>query len=683
MEGRGEYKSAVIAVVAFMLIASSGLAMGRPGASGARGTPEMVFGYVRMATDGTHPCLPGNLPNGIAYYWEQEEAFSPSHTVATFGLSYPGITIDSIGTWLYFTDHGDGEGDAGSIWDAWATNEKAVQIHEIFNDRSVSGRNYTAIKEDTMEGDGSTNFGGGANPGPPNIMTPINDPTLVDAWPSNSTAMITIATQTMGLEVPSLFDGYGVYKSTSPITQTNQGTALGDATLEGGAWVYRDTSFIESAYYAVKVKWDGGTYPFYAPLYSYGMSNDTFALYDPTPPVIAATMPADNQVPVNPSQPFTAYWSESMDTSKGYVDISPYCPGVWGWSGNDTQFTYTPTMWDWNTHYTLTFCNFEDLAGNPAQGDLVKEFETEVHPELFAPYGLTVSTDGSDVVLEWGIYGNIGPNSWNVYRSLDKFATFPSAWTMVTIPGTSLSWAHTGAANDGNTWYYMVEAEDGWPGLSSMGVKQHMAFTHNAYPKTNIMFITIPQDSGYTKASDIVMELEGALVGSGLDGKINVVGKWVPGDQASTAYLYDDIFEEWTGDDFAIAPGDGIYLSVKSNFAWVVCGVDTDSQLSFVHNAVPKTNIMFFNLPATCSYMSASSIVLELEGALTGPGLDSKINVIGLWIFPGQYSTCFLYDTDFEEWCGDDFAIAPGTGIYLSITSDFTWTPALITPVVP
>ncbi|MDD4308640.1 MAG: hypothetical protein PHU53_07540, partial [Thermoplasmata archaeon] len=132
-----------------------------------------------------------------------------------------------------------------------------------------------------------------------------------------------------------------------------------------------------------------------------------------------------------------------------------------------------------------------------------------------------------------------------------------------------------------------------------------------------------------------------------------------------------------------ITPGDAIYLSITSSFNWTVCGVDTGAQLSFNYNTPPKTNIMLINLPPTSEYMTASDIVMDLEGALIGPGLATKINVVGMWNPATQSSVTFFFDEIYEEWVGADFTILPGSGIYISITSSFNWTPELITPVVP
>ncbi|MDD4308641.1 MAG: hypothetical protein PHU53_07545 [Thermoplasmata archaeon] len=267
----------MVAFICVTLIAAPFLATASGPSEDVTGVFETGVSRVAPASDGTRASQPGNLPSGICYVWEQAEPFNPSVSVCTMGTNNKGIVIDQTGTWTYNAAYDQCSGDVGSIWDVWATGENAVMIYEVFNDQSTTWRNYTMIYEDQMEGDGATNFGGGAYPVEPNILTPINDPIIAWNYEPNNTCCVKIDAQTTGFEVPSLFDGYGVWKSTMPITQSNQGTFIGDATLTaGGYWQYIDAAWSASSYYAVRIKWDGGTYPFYAPRYSYGMSNDVW-----------------------------------------------------------------------------------------------------------------------------------------------------------------------------------------------------------------------------------------------------------------------------------------------------------------------------------------------------------------------------------------------------------------------
>jgi hypothetical protein len=244
----------------------------------AAGTPETILARVGPNVDGTRADTGASAANGIGYMWEQGEPFVLTTSVATFGVNSKGIPVDAVGTWLYNALYTQLSGDAGSVWDAWATGEDFVMVYEVFNDQSTTGRNYTCIFEDQMEGDGGTNAG---NVGPMTTLTPIEDPILFSSDVPTTTAVIQIADQTTGYENVASWDGYGVYKSTTgPITQGNQGVYLGDATFGAGVWTYTDAAWNADSYYAVKVKWDGtSTGPFVAPLYSYGMSNDVFAQF--------------------------------------------------------------------------------------------------------------------------------------------------------------------------------------------------------------------------------------------------------------------------------------------------------------------------------------------------------------------------------------------------------------------
>jgi hypothetical protein len=273
-------KSKIIATfmaLGMVLTAFSLLAVAEEANPVPTGAPEVNVSRIGPAADGTRADTGASAANGIMYTWLTSRAWSPSVTVMSCGVNSKGITMDLAGTWIYNAAYTQASSDGGSIWDVWVGGESTVMVYEVFNDQTLTGRNYTMIQEATVVGTGSTNYGSIVTS--PNILTPINIP-VVTKWEANNTAMITIAPQTTGMEVATLFDGYRVFKSTTgPITQTNQGVVLGDATLVGGVWKYTDVAFTANAYYAVKVKWDGGTLPFVSPLYSYGMSTDVYAAY--------------------------------------------------------------------------------------------------------------------------------------------------------------------------------------------------------------------------------------------------------------------------------------------------------------------------------------------------------------------------------------------------------------------
>jgi len=88
------------------------------------------------------------------------------------------------------------------------------------------------------------------------------------------------------------------------------------------------------------------------------------------------------------------------------------------------------------------------------------------------------------------------------------------------------------------------------------------------YPKhtENIYWISIPYTGIYNSASSIVIDIEGSLLVN--PNYVIEVGKWNPATQTSLKYYWDG--GAWTGTDFTIDPGDGIYITIKASFAWPI-----------------------------------------------------------------------------------------------------------------
>lgn len=252
---------------------------------------EAVLSRVSPAADGQRADTGAAAPNALVYFWAQNRAWNPTVTVSHWGVNAYGVTVDGVGSWVYNLAYTQCTADTGSIWDAWSALEDFVMVYEIPNTLSANGRNYTMIFEDQMDGDGSTNAGANSAQ---NAMTVINNPTETSNNEATNTAVIGIVAQVTGYETPQLYDGYGLYKSTTgPITATNPGTFVADITT-----TYTDTAWTADAWYAVKVKWDGSsTDVFIAPRYSYGYSQNLFVDYvvagnDPPVVTVPATVPA-------------------------------------------------------------------------------------------------------------------------------------------------------------------------------------------------------------------------------------------------------------------------------------------------------------------------------------------------------------------------------------------------------
>ena len=252
-----------------------------------------------------------------------------------------------------------------------------------------------------------------------------------------------------------------------------------------------------------------------------------------------------------------------------------------------------------------------------------------------------------------------GADSYRIYESADRFAPFP--WGVL---GTTT--ANTFDANhlaDNQTHYYIVRAvKSSLEGPNStMAVKIAKSIGYGP-TSANIYWFSLPYHSSYAKASDISTELTSA--------KINVVAKWNPASQTPTLYYY--FRNKWRGTDFTIRPGDGLYIGSVSAFSWVIVGTDSSVTLSFTRNNAPKKNVNWISVPYTGTYSRASDIANELT--------SGKVTEIGLWN-PVTQTTVLWYWTGLK-WTGTDFTFIPGDGIYITIVTDFSWQPNLITPEV-
>jgi len=338
-------------------------------------------------------------------------------------------------------------------------------------------------------------------------------------------------------------------------------------------------------------------------------------------------------------------------------------------SGGNTVLTLThSTPFTGGIQYCVTI-NGRDVDGILlVPGPVPNPFCFTTASGLPAPTGLRVSGPGpNDVILTWNSVP--GAASYVVYHSLNRLAAWP--WSQLGTV-TSPAYVHTGAWNDGTTHYYIVRAKDATnlqSGNSTMGVKLVFPINFNGV-STNIYWFSLPYRSKYHTAKDISDELTSI--------KIDVVAKWNPATQSSILWTF--FRGSWRGANFAINPGDGLYIGVRSSFSWVVNGTDGSVSHGFTLYPPPNANLNWFSLPYTSPYTKASDLVTDIEGG-TGPTAHVKIDIVARWNPATQSLQIYQWQT--SGWTGTDFVLAPGDGIYFRITSSFNWTPRLITPEVP
>jgi hypothetical protein len=346
-------------------------------------------------------------------------------------------------------------------------------------------------------------------------------------------------------------------------------------------------------------------------------------------------------------------------------------PGHSGsWFDADT-FQITYTLLGASTMYwvDLSSQGHMDLAGNALGGDMYKEFTTADPPEPVSNLAVTRNDGGmGSIDLAWDAEPTA--TDYNVYRAENRFS---GPWTQIaTVPAPGTTHADGGGYSTAMNYFYLVKSWNSSryleSGNSTMGAKAHMSFTHNAV-NSNINWVSLPYNGTYAKASDIVEDI-------GVD-KISAVGKWDAATQTVTCYF--QMWGKWYGPNFDIMPGDAVMLNILQDFDWIVTGIDHERELNFVANPPADGNVNLISLPYTSNYMTASDIVLDIEGSLgTTP---QYIMEVGKWDASTQTYITYTYVSG-SGWTGTDFTIEAGEAVYLNILQSFNWTPTLVTAPV-
>jgi len=389
------------------------------------------------------------------------------------------------------------------------------------------------------------------------------------------------------------------------------------------------------------------------------------------PPQILTTSPMAGATGVGLTADIVVTFSKAMSPSSVTATPAPGIGLTASWSGGNTILTLTHTApFATNTPYSVQITG-NDVDGTAlVAGPVPNPWTFTTVSGLAAPGGLEVirAAGGADVIVQWR--GVSGAASYVVYSTQNRFSWPWPQLAEVTAP--TVSYRAVGHGSNGLTHYYIVQAKDVGGALgsnSTMGVKAHLSFAFSG-ARSNVYWMSIPYRSMYQRASDISNELTST--------RIDVVGKWNPQTQSTILWYF--LRGSWRGSNFAIAPGDGLYIGIRSTFSWVVNGTDGSVGHPFTFYPAPNSNINWISLPYTHVFSRANEIVRDLEGGL-GPGANTKIVEIARWDPAIQSLVRFSWTP--TGWSGTDFLLGLGEGIYVKVVSTFTWTPRLLTPEVP
>jgi len=93
---------------------------------------------------------------------------------------------------------------------------------------------------------------------------------------------------------------------------------------------------------------------------------------------------------------------------------------------------------------------------------------------------------------------------------------------------------------------------------------QILAFVANE-TRPKVYGVGLPYTGPYSRASDLVLEIEGSLDGTA-NTKIARVERWDGPSQTLLSFAWTPA--GWSGTDFALMPGEAVYLWVTADFAW-------------------------------------------------------------------------------------------------------------------
>jgi hypothetical protein len=629
--------------------------------------PSTLYTVTVTAADDLdgNPLIAGPVPNPWSF--TTGLAVNP-YIVDTYPADLAtGVPLDSC-IWINFSKQIDtvtflftAAPDPGGWTEMWTNGDMTVQLcHNAYAEDTLYTVTVTAA--DDMAGNPLVP---GPVPNPWSFTTAIVDPWIVDTYPADG-----------AIDVP--LDASIIVNFSEPIDVL--APVIVQILPDPGAltliWTNGDMTltidhapFVECTLYTVTVAaQDMQGQPLQAGPVPNPWSFTTVCLS----PFITVTDPADSAVDVPVDYDITITFSEPIDTPTFMWTIAPD-PTGWTevWSGGDTVVTLSHAVaFDQCQAYTVTVTAADDMDGNAlVPGPVPNPWMFDTVCPITAPGGLTVSRVFPGTVrLDWNAVP--GADSYNVYESADRFAAFPGGWSMVNTVSNFYEFAHL---DDGQTHYYVVRAFNAGSGESTnstMGVKIDKAFTVNPVG-TSIYWMSLPYHSDYVTASDIATELT--------DANINIVAKWDRASQQVISYYYARGM--WRGRDFAIGPGDGIYVSAVASFNWYIVGTDADITIDLPYSPLAfKHNKHYVSVPYTGAYTLASDIVVDIEGGL-GPGTNAFIIEVGLWDAGSQSERTYTYTP--TGWAGDNFSISPGDGVYIRMSATYNWQPILLTPEVP
>lgn len=375
-------------------------------------------------------------------------------------------------------------------------------------------------------------------------------------------------------------------------------------------------------------------------------------------PYIVSTDPADADMGVWFFDPVVIQFSEPLNLTKPFeLRFDPPAFGMYSWSAGNTVLTFyaSPPFYGC-AKYTATVVH-PDLIPGPVPNPW--RFMTACVPPVITG----IRKVAADTVrLEWWQEWT-SPDIYRIYDSPDRFASWP--WRLLgEVPAVGWRFDAVGHLTDGETHFYTVVGVYGTiEARSQMVVKVELDLGFDE-STTNLYHVGLPYRSQFEPplhASDVVPDFVNPPF-------VDILGTWDPATGARPYYFH--FRGAWRGADFAIYPGQGLWLGTTRPSRWAIVGMDANVQLNFTAGRE-----YWISLPYTSPYQTVSNLVLELEGSLNGSA-NSRIVEAAHWDAATQ--SLRIYSWTPSGWAGTDFGLAPGDALRLRVVGGFTWNPRLM-----
>jgi len=276
---------------------------------------------------------------------------------------------------------------------------------------------------------------------------------------------------------------------------------------------------------------------------------------------------------------------------------------------------------------------------------------------------------------------------YNVYRSTSQSSGFTKINASLV---TATNYTDT-TGTVGTTYYFTIEPvlrggiALGIISASSNGAAPSVApitpvtLTYDPN-RGNIFWVSVPYITPYTKASDIVADIN---VKNGLPADsgtlITSIGRWIGASNPQAQESYDYLEGlGWNGTNFNVVTGEAIFLNIAATTTFTFEGSHNPNFTFNLPYDLSRGNIFWVSLPYNGSFTDVVSIIADIN-ASAGLPADSGalVSSIGRWVGASNPQAQESYDyLEGLGWNGTNFNFSPGDGYYVNITGNIDkWKP--------